>query len=470
MTAMASEQATWERFRSELQADVMAKLGAHISRLTWTRSQVEAAQRSGLRRLLTHAADRSPFHRERLSGLRMSEIELGDLASLPVMTKAEMMASFDNVLTDRRLNLSMVETALAATAAEPVPILGQYVAQATGGSSGRRGVFVFDRSAKAGFILSIMRGLMARLSASGRPPPGGLTFAMVAAASAVHPTAAAAAETAGHGMPVTIVSIPVTLPWGELVDRLNATGGHILGGYPSVLIRLAGEQRAGVLNLTPTMIVSTSESLLPHVRDALTEAFRAPVVDTFACTEGLVGSSDPGGSVLSFNSDLCITELVDERNRPVQAGCPSAKILLTNLYNWTQPLIRYELPDVFLAEPAPEGAGRLRARVQGRADDVLRYPGVTLHPHVIRSVLVQSRQIADYQVRQTPSGIDLDVVLAGPAGLAGPIARDDLMRRLRDQLARAGLPDPDVGLRVVGMLNRQPDSGKLSRFVPLGAR
>jgi hypothetical protein len=205
----------------------MAQLGEHISRLTWTRSQVEAAQRDGLRRLLTHAAEHSPFHRQRLAGLRASEVELSDLARLPVMTKAEMMASFDNVLTDRRLSLSMAETALAETAAEPIPILGRYVAQATGGSSGRRGVFVFDRSAKAGFILSIMRGLMARLTASGGPPPGGLKFAMVAAASAVHPTAAVAAETAGYGIPVTIVSVPVTLPWSELIDRLNATGGHM---------------------------------------------------------------------------------------------------------------------------------------------------------------------------------------------------------------------------------------------------
>jgi hypothetical protein len=100
---------------------------------------------------------------------------------------------------------------------------------------------------------------------------------------------------------------------------------------------------------------------------------------------------------------------------------------------------------------------------------VLRYPGVTLHPHVIRSVLVQSRQIADYQVRQTPSGIDLDVLPAGPAGLAGPIAKDELVRRLRDQLARAGLCDPEICLRVVSTLDRHPDGGKLSRFVPLGA-
>ncbi len=456
---MAAQQPTWERFRSELQHDVLSQIDAHVGRLTWTKAQVEAAQRDGLRELLAHAVRSSPFHRERLAGLRPQEVEPSDLTSLPVMTKAEMMAAFDDVVTDLRLSLGLVEAALGQTTTEPVPILGQYVAQATGGSSGQRGVFVFDRAAKAGFLLSIMRGMMARLAASGGAPPGGLRFAMVAAASAVHPTAAAAAETGGAAMPVRIVSVPVTLPWPQLIARLQATDAHILGGYPSVLIRLAAEQRAGRLNLAPRMIVSTSETLLPHAREALTDAFSVPVTDTFACTEGLVGASEPGGAVLSFNSDLCIAELVDRDNRPVQPGCPSEKILVTNLYNRTQPLIRYELPDSFVAEE--DQGGRLRAHVRGRADEVLRYPGVTLHPHVIRSVLVASPQIADYQVRQTHEGIDIDVLPVGP------LTTGELARSLELALARAGLAGPQVRVNVVSGLRRQPDSGKLSRFVPL---
>ena len=42
-------------------------------------------------------------------------------------------------------------------------------------------------------------------------------------------------------------------------------------------------------------------------------------------------------------------------------GTPSAKVLLTNLYNHTQPLIRYELIDRFTGHPAHPGSGLLRA-------------------------------------------------------------------------------------------------------------
>jgi phenylacetate-coenzyme A ligase PaaK-like adenylate-forming protein len=342
-------------------------------------------------------------------------------------------------------------------------------------------VFVYDRAGKAGFILSIMRSLMARLGAAGAPPPGQLTFAMVAAASAVHPTRAAAAESAGADMPVRIVPVPVTLQWQQVLDRLSAVGAQILGGYPSALTRLAAEQQAGRLSLAPAMIVSTSETLLPPARAAITAAFGAPVVDTFACTEGLVGASEPGGSVLTFNTDLCIAELVDTENRPVRPGEPSAKVLVTNLYNLAQPLIRYELTDEFVQEPAEHaaggpgqaGPGLLRAAVRGRADDMLRYPGVDVHPHVIRSVLVQTPEVGDYQVRQTRRGIDVDVLAAPLASAAtagaGQVEIGQVARRLTDALAGAGLRDPDVRVIVVAELAWNPESGKIGRFVPAKA-
>jgi phenylacetate-coenzyme A ligase PaaK-like adenylate-forming protein len=117
-----------------------------------------------------------------------------------------------------------------------------------------------------------------------------------------------------------------------------------------------------------------------------------------------MGSSAPGGDVLMFNSDMCIIELVDAGNRPVGPGVPSAKVLVTNLYNLAQPLIRYELADSFARVPSDSGPGHLLARVQGRADEVFHYQAGDLHPHVVRSVMVQSPEVMEYQVRQTGPG------------------------------------------------------------------
>jgi phenylacetate-coenzyme A ligase PaaK-like adenylate-forming protein len=246
------------------------------------------------------------------------------------------------------------------------------------------------------------------------------------------------------------------------VDRLNALQPPALIGFASALARLAAEQSAHRLHIAPTVIISTSETLLPEARAEITTAFGAPVVNSFASTEGLMGSSAPGGDVLMFNSDMCIIELVDADNRPVGPGVPSAKVLVTNLYNLAQPLIRYEMADSFVLEPGAGGPGHLLARAHGRADEVFHYQAGDLHPHVIRSVMLRSPEVADYQIRQTRTGIEADIIAA-----SGGTSTDALRRRLAEALAHGGLSQPDVTVRIAGDLARNADSGKLRRFIPL---
>lgn len=462
MTTATTADTGWGRFRADLQAELLARIPEHLERLSWSAEQIESAQRDGLRRLLAHAVAHSPFHRQRLARADVAGIEPAGLASLPVMTKADMMAAIDDVFTDRRLTLGAVEQALAATGDQPVPVLGRYMALATGGSTGRRGVFVFDPAAKAEFILSIIRSLLARLHAGGGIPPGGLPLAMVGAASAVHATGAAAAQTIGPHTPLRVLPVPVTLPLPQIVDRLNAAQAPGLIGYPSALARLAAEQNARRLRITPAVIVSTGETLLPEARAEITAAFGTPVINTFASTEGLMGTSVPGGDVLAFNDDMCIIELVDAGNRPVGPGEPSAKVLVTNLYNLAQPLIRYELSDSFVRQPGAPGTSHLLARVQGRADEVFHYQAGDLHPHVIRSVMVRSPEVADYQVRQTRGGIEADIIAA-----SGGASTEALRRQLVEALAHGGLSQPDVTVRIAGDLPRCAGSGKRRRFIPL---
>ena len=461
MITATRAETDWGRFRVGFQAELLARIPEHLERLSWSAEQIESAQRDGLRRLLAHAVAHSPFHRRRLGGTDIAGIEPADLASLPVMTKSDMLAAVDDVFTDRRLSLAAIERALAATGSEPVPVPGRYMALATGGSTGQRGVFVFDPAAKAKFILSIVRSLLARLYAADGIPPGGLPMAMVGAGSAVHATGAAAAETAGTGVPLRVTSVPVTLPWPQIVARLNALQAPCLIGFASALARLAAEQSAGRLHIAPAVIISTSETLLPEARAEITAAFSTPVVNSFASTEGLMGSSAPGGDVLMFNSDMCIIELVDADNRPVGPGVPSAKVLVTNLYNLAQPLIRYELADSFVYEPSAGGPGLLLARAHGRADEVFHYQAGDLHPHVIRSIMLRSPEVADYQVRQTLTGIEADIIAAGGA------SAEALRRRLMEALAQGGLSRPDVTVRIAGDLPRCAGSGKLRRFIPL---
>ena len=231
--------------------------------------------------------------------------------------------------------------------------------------------------------------------------------------------------------------------------------------HTSKLALLAGEQRAGRLEIAPVSVTAMGEQLTEQNRAMISEAFGVPLVNQFTSTEGLVGHSDPGGAVISFASDMCITELVGDDNQPVPDGTPSAKVLLTNLYNHTQPLIRYELTDRFTRHPGDPGSGQLRATVEGRADDTFRYGTIAVDPLVIRTVMVRAPAALEYQVRQTSDGIDIDVVASGPLDQAA------LAASLADSLRAAGLPGPQVHLRQVPDIVRHAETGKARRFIPL---
>ena len=93
-----------------------------------------------------------------------------------------MMASFDEVVTDRRLTRGRVEDHLRGGGRQAALLLGDYVCLASGGSSGQRGVFVQTIGEYADIAASLRRNTIARLLAAGRSPDG-MVIEMVAAAA-----------------------------------------------------------------------------------------------------------------------------------------------------------------------------------------------------------------------------------------------------------------------------------------------
>ena len=93
------------RQRAELQ-DAYLK---GVRRLRWDAGRLAAERERRLRELLVWAADRSPFWRERLAGRDLASFTESDLPSLPVLTRAEMMAEFDRVVTVPGLTLARVQ-------------------------------------------------------------------------------------------------------------------------------------------------------------------------------------------------------------------------------------------------------------------------------------------------------------------------------------------------------------------------
>ena len=199
----------------------------------------------------------------------------------------------------------------------------------------------------------------------------------------------------------------------------------------------------------------------PDLRRTIAEGFGVPVANVYGSSEGLVGVSPPDDPWLVFADDCCIVELVDEHDRPVRPGTPSASVLITNLYNGVQPLIRYRIEDRFVAAPSVAVDGHLRADVDGRAGDVFRFGDLDVHPHVITTRLAHNAAIVDYQVRQLPRGIAVEVVAPGGIDVSA------VASEIRGGLDVVGLQHAEVDVSRVATLPRDPRTGKLALFVPL---
>jgi phenylacetate-coenzyme A ligase PaaK-like adenylate-forming protein len=206
---------------------------ALTARERWPRERLERFQQERLEALVRHAAGRSPFWAERLPRGR---VRLGEL---PTLEKAEMMERFDDLVTDRRLRRDELLAHLDAIDRDEL-YLDDYRVMATSGSSGRKGVFVYDRSGWVDLLSQFMRYTE---WAGTKPRLPRLRVAAVGGASPTHMTQRVAAST-DVGLH-RILALPVTLPLPRLVAELNAFAPTNMNAYPSIASLLAEEQLAG---------------------------------------------------------------------------------------------------------------------------------------------------------------------------------------------------------------------------------
>jgi phenylacetate-coenzyme A ligase PaaK-like adenylate-forming protein len=322
-------------------------------------------------------------------------------------------------------------------------------------------VFVFGWEAWTVRWLSNVRSVLRRYASSESESP--VIFAKVAAGDPTHGTSALGRTFSQAQFPVR--SFPVTQPLPEIVAGLNAAQPDVLIGYPSSLHPLAHEARAGRLRIRPRCVLSTSEPLLPEVRRGLEDTWGVAVTNCWSASEaGGMATSCEAGPGMHLSDDLVVVEPVDAGGGEVSAGNPSAKIYVTNLYNPTLPLIRYEITDQVTVLEGACGCGSAHRRiddVRGRLDDVFVYGNVSVNPLAFESPLIGDRNVIEYQVRQTPRGATVAV------RSVGPLDSPRLEAEIAKNLTRLGLRGAHVEVRPVDHMDRLR-TGKLKRFVPLG--
>ncbi|MDT5013497.1 MAG: hypothetical protein QOH57_5114 [Mycobacterium sp.] len=438
--------------------DVQAALGDHVARLNWSREQIDRYRTHRLRALLGYARERSPFHAHRLRALDPNTATVADLSSLPIMTKQEAQAHWDSVVTARDLTRERAERFLAEQQWFSYTS-GDQMVFSSGGSSGVRGVYVWDWQ----FYVSAAC-LAWRMQARGEQNASTQAPTRLAVLEAgVPPHASTPLFDVPTATDMETVVIAAGAPFGEVLAAVAAARPTHLVGYASVIGRLARATLAGELALRPRRVSTNSEPLLEEDRAAIRDAWDATVHNLWGSTEiGVQAVGCGRGDGLHVCEDEVLLERVDEGGLPVGADESAARTLATGLANRTFPFIRYDLGDSveWLSEECPCGSAYIRvADIGGRRDDDFLYGTTRIGAGTFRHVLGTDARVSEYQVTQTADGAEILIV--------GSPDVDGLTAAVGDAVRRHGLKNPRIHITVADSISRHAASGKLRRFVPL---
>jgi len=453
-------KAAYERLRAAHLGAVRASLEDHVARLDWPPERIERYRTERLRSLLGFARERSPFHHARMGDIDPASATVDDLARLPPMVKQEAQDDWDAIVTTPDIDRADAERVLAEQQWFSYTASGLQVFS-SGGSSGVRGVYIWDWAQYVTLACLAWRWqVRAERGAGTDTRPARL--AVLEAGEPPH--ASTPLFDVATGPSTATVVIAAGAPFDQVLRAVADAQPTHLVGYASVVGRLARATSAGELGIRPVRVSTNSEPLSAEDRDAIDAAWGAPVHNLWGSTEiGVQAVGCGQGDGLHICADEVILERVDEAGRPVGADEPAARTLATGLAGRAFPFIRYDLGDEVTLLPGrcPCGSAMPRvADISGRRDDDFHYDGRLVPASAFRYVLGTDPRISEYQVHQTAHGAEV-LVVGSPDPSAVAVA-------LAAALRPFGLPQAEIGVRIVDQIPRHASTGKLKRFVELG--
>ncbi|MEI8200972.1 MAG: AMP-binding protein [Eubacteriales bacterium] len=337
------------------------------------REKIMKLQKQRFEKLVAFSRENSPFYKELYKGLG----ENPDLASLPVTTKSILMASFDDWVTEPGISLEKVNDFLHDKDNIGRKLDKKCTVSLTSGSTGIPCKVLTDKGynnlAMALYFVRTMRFFeMVKICLR-----GGKYFLIANKEFSISYNIQRAQILYTYLNKFRCASIGVNTLAEDTIKAINKFKPAILFSYPTAMELLMPLIKKNALDRSPDIIILGGErcscSLLKQMRSCMT----SHVINTYGSSEsGLVACECREGH-LHIYSDWTIVEPVDNNYNPVPPGVLSDKILITNLNNYSQPFIRYEIDDrvIYHDEPCACGSVLPFLEVEGRTDDILEFDG-----------------------------------------------------------------------------------------------
>jgi phenylacetate-CoA ligase len=342
---------------------------------------------------MLRTAARLPFYRQRLDAAGVGDDDLmmelcpeEALGALAPVTKVELREAGGDVLLGGRVRPEWRSSSSSGSTGEPFRVYYEPRAWAS---------------------LKLLVKLRARRECGTGPTD------RVALLDAVPP-----AETA-PGAAARVARISILQPAARVAAELAAFAPDTVYGLPSALLEAGEELRSRGVRLRVRRVFTSGELLRPAVREAIADAFGAPVFDVYGSSETKEIAWECRAGGMHINADVVRLEVLDEANRPVPRGV-EGNLVATLLVNRAMPLLRYRLGDrASLLEhrcdcghPFP-----LLGVVTGRRADMLVLAGGhRVSPYALTCAMERVGDVLRYQVTQVePSRLRVRAILDSSA-------------------------------------------------------
>ena len=208
--------------------------------------------------------------------------------------------------------------------------------------------------------------------------------------------------------------------WLSYAATIQSYQPCYVAGYASSLYQLALVARKHHVRLyQPTFIHSSAEMLHDFMREQIEVQFGAKVYDFYGSREvGAIAGECLAGRKHVFTMNNMV-EVMNEDREPV-SGTQEGSIIVTNLHNYSMPLIRYEIGDtgVLSSEHCPCGSSLpVLEKLSGRTSDHFRLrDGGIVHGEFFTHLFYYREWVERFQIDQTDyDHIIISVVLASAA-------------------------------------------------------
>jgi phenylacetate-CoA ligase len=343
--------------------------------LNLDRERLEAMARRRLSRLLVHAAIHNCFHGRRLqdAGIEWADslIQLDPyraLAALPPVSKLELRRAGEKALDRGRIGEDWLSSASSGSTGEPFRVYYEPRAWA------RLKHLVKLRSRYACGV-----GLGDRVALLEAIPPG-------------------RSFRAGRWSRISILQ-----PAARVAGAIAAFSPTVLYGLPSALLEAARMHELRRHRLELRAVFTSGELLDRAARQALSDAYGAPVYDIYGTSETKEIAWECSHGGMHLNADVVHLEVLDDLGRAVSPGV-EGDLVATLLVNRAMPLLRYRTGDRGSLQTGSCSCGRaspLMGVVTGRAADMLVLRGGhRISPYALTCALERVNGVLRYQVSQ----------------------------------------------------------------------